>query len=490
VNPIDSLLKIMVQEGATELRLASERRPQMFKGGAELPLTIPPTSTKTLQSLLGDLWSAQESELRDSGRAALRYRSAELGSFDLTLVLENDSVQVCFRRGEGGAESRAEGAGAGSKSPLTPLFQRGAMPGVASTGGENDAAVLPESMIALLTRAVSLRASDLHLSADGAPVLRIDGELRRLDPVPDLAPERLLAGAAQLERVREGRSVDRALDVAGVGRLRVNVYASDEGLCAAVRILRRDAPALADLNLPPTVERLVDLPHGLVIACGPTGCGKSSTLAALAQRILQTRARVLISLEDPIEYLIRARDAGLVRQREVGTHVRDFATGLRDALREDPDVLLIGEMRDAETISLALTAAETGHLVLASLHSRTAASAVERIVDTYPAERQKQIRVQLADALRAVISQRLIARADGEGRVPAVELLKVTYGVANLIREGRTAQIASALQAGGDEGMIPLERNLADLVRAKTITREAALAVANDTGTLSEYLRS
>ena len=198
---------------------------------------------------------------------------------------------------------------------------------------------------------------------------------------------------------------------------------------------------------------------------------------------------MLVTLEDPIEYLIRPRNAALVRQREVGTHVRDFATGLRDALREDPDVLLVGEMRDAETISLALTAAETGHLVLASLHSRTAASAVERIVDTYPPERQRQIRVQLADALRAVISQRLLATAGGDGRVPAVELLRVTYGVANLIREGRTAQIVSAMQAGGDDGMLPLERSLADLARAGTITRESALAAANDTATLGEYLR-
>jgi len=284
---------------------------------------------------------------------------------------------------------------------------------------------------------------------------------------------------------------DRAFDVPGVGRIRVNVYASDEGICAAVRILRREPPALSDLNLPPQLEALVDLPHGLVIACGPTGSGKSTTLAALIQRALRMRPQVLVTLEDPIEYVIRPlRSSGLVRQREVGTHVRDFATGLRDALREDPDLLLIGEMRDPETISLALTAAETGHLVFATLHSRTAPAAVERIVDTYPPERQRQIRVQLADSLRAVISQRLIPNADGSGRIPAVELLRVTYGVANLIREGRTAQIVNALQAGGDDGMLVLERHLADLVRTNRIRRETALAVANDATALVEYLRT
>ncbi len=248
---------------------------------------------------------------------------------------------------------------------------------------------------------------------------------------------------------------------------------------------------LADLNLPPQVEPLIHLPHGLVVACGPTGCGKSTTLAALVQHALQARPQVLVTLEDPIEYVIRPmRTSALVRQREVGTHVRDFATGLRDALREDPDMLLVGEMRDPETISLALTAAETGHLVFASLHSRTAASAVERIIDTYSPERQRQIRVQLADSLRAVIAQRLVPTADGTARVPAVELLRVTHGVANLIREGRTAQIVSALQAGGNEGMLVLERSLADLVRANRIRRETALVVANDSATLGEYLRT
>jgi twitching motility protein PilT len=177
-----------------------------------------------------------------------------------------------------------------------------------------------------------------------------------------------------------------------------------------------------------------------------------------------------------------------VRQREIGREVSDFATGLRDALREDPDILLIGEMRDTETIGLALTAAETGHLVLTSLHSRTSASAVERIVDTYPPERQRQIRVQLADSLRAVISQRLLPRADGNGRVPAVEFLRVTFGVANLIREGKTPQILSAVQSGGDEGMVPLERSLADLVRAQVVRPEAARSVASDLKALDDYL--
>ncbi len=356
----------------------------------------------------------------------------------------------------------------------------------ASTAPAEADSGLPPALAALLVRAHALGASDVHLSPRRPPIVRVNGTLQVLDDAADCEAAALLG-----ERTLDGASVDRALDVPRVGRIRVNVYASDEGVCAAIRILRREAPDLGGLNLPSQVEALTDLPHGLVIACGPTGCGKSTTLAALVQHALRARGRVLVTLEDPIEYLIRPqRPEGLVRQRQVGTHVRDFATGLRDALREDPDILLIGEMRDTETISLALTAAETGHLVFASLHSRTAPSAIERIVDAYPAERQRQIRVQLAEALRAVIAQRLVPRADGGGLLPAVELLRVTHGVANLIREHRTAQLVSALQAGGEDGMLLLERHLADLVRSGRVRREAAAAAANDPARLGEYIRA
>jgi twitching motility protein PilT len=482
MKAIDSMLRILVLQGGTELRLASDRRPQMFKEAIELPLTILTMSTERIRELLGDLWTAHEPELRERGRRSLSYRSAELGTFAVELVQPDASeLEVRFRREGGGPRAQDESV---SGDPCGDgVIGR-------ATSGDEDTGKAPAELIALLARSVSRGVSDIHLSARRAPIVRVNGTLVALEGEPGFDAAALL-GPAGPERVRAGGSLDRAFDVPGVGRVRVNVYASDDGLCAAVRILAREAPALSDLNLPPQVDPLVEFPHGLVIACGPTGSGKSTTLAALVQHALRARPQVLVTLEDPIEYLIRPMHAsGLVRQREVGTHVRDFATGLRDALREDPDLLLVGEMRDPETISLALTAAETGHLVFASLHSRTASSAVERIVDTYPPERQRQIRVQLADSLRAVISQRLVPTADGAGRVPAVELLRVTHGVANLIREGRTAQIASALQAGGSDGMLVLELCLADLVRAGRIRRETALAVANDPAMLSERLRT
>ena len=496
VKPIDSLLRIMVDRGATELRLASDQRPLMFKGDAELSLTMLATPTATLQRLLDDLWTSQSAALREHGRASTEYRSEALGAFDVKLEqLAGSGISVSFLRPAAQAADRGQAPSDGAHGEASR--SDGARPAKEAAaardalGDEDEAsAELPAAILAVLSRAASQGASDVHFSEERSPMVRIDGELHPLDAHESIDLTALIGGRARLDQIRSGRSIDRALPVPGVGRVRVNVYVSDGGLCAAVRILGKSAPELEELNLPSFLEPLVALPHGLVIVCGPTGSGKSTTLAALAQRAMRTHPRVLISLEDPIEYVIRpVGEAGLVRQREVGTHVRDFATGLRDALREDPDVILVGEMRDPETISFALTAAETGHLVLTSLHSRTAASAVERIVDTYPPERQRQIRVQLADALRAVISQRLLPRTKGGGRVPAVELLRVTYAVANLIREGRTAQIVSTMQAGGEEGMLPLERTLADLVRGGVVRREAALVVANDVRMLNEYLR-
>jgi twitching motility protein PilT len=479
MKAIDSLLNILLQQGGTELRLVSERRPQMFKGDKELPLTIPATSTERIRDLLDDFWTAHETDLRARGRLSVSYRSPELGTFAVRLAQPSPAqVEVCF------TPSRSE--------PRMPAQDAHDAPSVGSrvTQAVPPSAALPPALSELLARAATRGASDIHLSPRRPPIVRVNGVLEELTGDSGFDASALLDGPAHQAEVLGGGSVDRAFDVADVGRVRVNVYASDEGVCAALRILRREAPTLSALNLPPQLAPLVELPHGLVVACGPTGSGKSTTLSALVQHALELRPRVLVTLEDPIEYIIRAkRVSGLVRQREVGTHVRDFASGLRDALRQDPDVLLIGEMRDPDTIGLALTAAETGHLVFATLHSRTAASAIERIVDTYPPERQRQIRVQLADSLRAVIAQHLLPTVDGSARIPAIELLRVTYGVANLIREGRTAQIINALQAGAGDGMLVLERHLADLVRANRIRRDTALAIANDPAALNDYLR-
>jgi twitching motility protein PilT len=294
--------------------------------------------------------------------------------------------------------------------------------------------------------------------------------------------------AADAARLKAGESIDLAFEVAGAGRVRVHVYPSASGPIAAVRLLPRAAPSFASLNMPLSFDDLIDLPHGLVLVCGAAGAGKSTTLAALAQEALQRRSMLLVTLEDPIEYTLTPSETSLVRRRQIGRDVRDFATGLRDALRADPEMLMLGELRDPESIALALTAAETGHLVLASMHSGSAASAIERIVDSYPTGRQQQIRWQLAESLRAVVAQRLLNRVRGDGRLPAIELLRVTRGVASLIREGKTAQFATVLQSSRREGMISLERSLADRVQAGDVRAEDAYAAANDTESLAIFL--
>lgn len=471
---IDSLLRIMIQQDAAELRLVPDQPPCLVRHGQDISLTMPPMPASTLQELLGDLWTRHEAELHAADRVSARYSCADLGDFDVLLRSRagGEAFEAIFTRAATPRLLEAEGT-AGAATGLSTGLPPGS---------------LSEQLRRLVSAAAAAGASDVHLTEKAAPVLRIDGALRAAN-VQAIDPGVFLSTDAARELVRKGGSIDLGIDVGGVGRVRVHVYATSDGLAAAMRILPSEPPRLADLALPVSLHWVLDLPHGLVIVCGPTGSGKSSTLAALAREALEGRPCHLITLEDPIEHRLRPGPAGgLVRQRQAGVHFSSFSSGLRDALRADPDILLIGEMRDPETISLALTAAETGHLVLTSLHSRTAVSAIERIVDAYPPERQRQIRVQLADSLRAVVSQRLLPRSGGKGRIAALEVLRVSHAVANLIREGKTAQIVSALQSSGEEGMLMLERSLADLVRARAITLEAAQETAGDLSSLRQYL--
>ena len=503
---VDSLLRMLTQYAADELRLGTDEAPRMFQRGSPVRLSIPPTSDEMLRHLVQPLLTAErEAELSAAGRLELPYTpEGGVERFAVTFQRRGGAgaslaFDVAFRRGGAVAATPAPPS-AGTAATARPMAAPAARP-PSATGSTPPAAPSPlrasaasvsPSLVALLEHAVSLQASDLHLFSGERPSLRIDGRLELQSGmgavrVEELFADRLAAdGGAALAA---GRSLDLSLDVDGVGRFRVNLYRASGRLAAAVRVLMRAAPSLAELHFPLPLDDLVNAPHGLVIVCGPTGSGKSATLAALAAAAVRRRGGVLVSLEDPIEYAIAAEPPALVRQRQIGHDVRDFPTGLRDALREDPDILLIGEMRDPETITLALTAAETGHLVLTSLHSRSAASSVERIVDAYPPERQQQIRVQLADALRAVVAQRLVPRARGAGRLPALEILRGNHTVGSLIREGKTAQLTSVLQSSRKEGMVPLERCLADLVRAGQISREAAAAVANDATSLSSYLQ-
>jgi twitching motility protein PilT len=336
----------------------------------------------------------------------------------------------------------------------------------------------PRALDRLLEHALQAGASDLHIHS-GAPVkLRTHGHLSELDPLPVGAEtaERLvfeILTPEQAAALRERGQVDFAYTLPGVGRFRSNAYRQQRGTDAVFRAIPPQPPSLEQLGLPTSLARFANFHQGMVLLTGPAGCGKSSTLAALLNIINEERRDHIITIEDPIEYIHPSKGC-VVNQRQVGPHTGSFARALRAALREDPDIVAIGELRDLETISLALTAAETGHLVLATLHTNNAIRTVNRILGVFPPNQQDQIRTMVSESLRAVVSQRLVPRADGTGRVPALEILVANKAVGNLIRENKAFQIRSVLQTGGSQGMCLLDASLAELVKARVITREEA----------------
>jgi twitching motility protein PilT len=490
---VDSLLSILVQQGANELRLGTDREPKMLAFGVAKRLAIPSTPAETLRELLGEILTGErEQAMRAGGRIDVRYEAAGLGGFQVKLLARPEGAfDAVFLR-----ETRTSPPAAASavvarpsavQSPAAPVTS-GPEPPSAPAPAMPITTVATPAFVELVATAAALRASDVHLLEGACPVVRVDGALRQLADAPVSLLPLLSLGVEQEDRIARGHSVDIGLEVESVGRVRLHVFRTAEGTAAAVRLLPSAAPSLASLQIPVPLDDLVVAPSGLVLVCGATGSGKSTTLAALAQEALRRRSIALTTLEDPIEYGLAQSHTSIVRRRQVGRDVADFASGLRDALREDPDVILVGEMRDPETIGLALTAAETGHLVLSSLHAPSAASAIERIVDVYAPQRQAQIRVQLADVLRAVVAQWLLPRARGGGRVMVVEVLRVNHAIAALVRDGRTAQIATAIQSGRREGMITLERCLADRVQAGEVRLEDARALANDPASLSLYV--
>lgn len=318
----------------------------------------------------------------------------------------------------------------------------------------------------LLARAVAVQASDLHLAAGQTPMLRLDGELQRM-AMPPLAAGALVEGMATLlddtqrEQWAQGAELDLALALPALGRFRVNLFRQLNGPAATFRLIPGRIATLDELALTDVFQAVVQYRDGLVLVGGPTGSGKSSTLATLLDQLNREKALHIITLEDPVE-VIHSSQRSLVNQREVGRHSSGFAQGLRSALRQDPDVIMIGELRDLQTIRLALQAAETGHLVLATVHARSAASSIERLVEVFAADEKPLVRAMLAESLQMVVAQVLVRRVGG-GRVAAREVLVATPAVRNLVREGRMAQLCSVMQAGGAQGMRTMEGALREL---------------------------
>ena len=333
----------------------------------------------------------------------------------------------------------------------------------------------------LVAKALQDNASDVHLVRGLTPRYRVDGEIREMDSriltaqqCEDFARE--LAGA-DFNRARAAGEVDLAMTIAGV-RCRLNLFQQQRAWSAAIRLLKDHIPELSELGLPAAAAEFPGYNQGLVLITGETGSGKSTTLAAILERINRKECKHILTLEDPIEY-VYTPDRCVINQREVGKDTQSFAAGLRSALREDPDVILVGEMRDLETIETALTAAETGHLVFGTVHTNSAADSIDRIVDVFPAARQQQIRLQLSMTLKAVLSQQLLPRVGG-GRVLACEVMKTDGAIRNLIREGKTPQIINAIQTTGAVGNILMDRCLQNLRSAGTITEETYRSALRD----------
>ena len=353
-----------------------------------------------------------------------------------------------------------------------------------------------ESMVMidkLLQEANLKKASNMHITVGVEPIFRINGALIKADhfklkPADTEEMFKSITTAEQQQRFNELGEIDFSYSLSGYGRFRVNAFRQRGTIAIVLRLVADKVPTLEDLKHPEIMKTLSLKPRGLVLVTGPTGSGKSTTLAAMINLINQTEAAHIITMEDPIEYLHR-HNKSIVNQREVNTDSISFANALRAALREDPDVILVGEMRDAETVSTAITAAETGHLVFATLHTSDAAQTIDRIIDTFPPHQQQQVKSQLSMILQGIISQQLLPLKDGSGRIAALEILVATPAIRNLIREGKTHQILSSVQTGAKYGMQTMDMALRDLVQKNLVEFEEALSLASDPDTFMRMVK-
>jgi twitching motility protein PilT len=503
---VDSLIRLIDAQNADSLLLVSDQVPRLTRAGATQPLSMPPVGAAMMDTFVAEVLTPEQ--IAESGSAGAV--TVERGQFTATVKRQGAGWAMTFVRRAAARSARSAattvapppaappaGPPAPRPRPTPPpdaARSRETLPAAPSAppARADVAAPVPSDLVdRWLRRAVAEQATDVIVSAGLGARLRVPGGLVDL-PGGGLADEQIAAlaepwlGEAQRAALDAHGSTDFALvwrdpDGSQSHRFRVNLFRQGGGLAAVLRPVRRHPPALAELGLPESLARLARFPNGLVLVTGPSGAGKSTTLVALVEQLNREMPRHVLTIEDPIEYEYRSQVA-LVHQREIGAHVDSFEAGLRAALRESPDVILLGEMRDRATIAAAMTAAETGHLVLSSLHAGSAAMAVERVIDVFPEHQQRQVRGQLAGSLRAVLTQHLLPSTAAGTRVPAVEIMIVTAAVGALIRDGKTHQLASAIQTGRDDGMVPLDRSLADLVEAGMVALDTAAAATLDGG--------
>jgi twitching motility protein PilT len=438
------------------------------------------------------LSEATRQQARDGGKTSLGSILVERGFISeaqLQTILKAREQVVAGHRAQQAVEQADPAPGVASRRPVrrapaaaaaAPATPAAAAPARRPRSDHPDVSGLHE----ILRIGVERQASDIHIHAGSPLRMRLAGRFQAVEdaPIDPARAERLVLAAlddAQRALLEERGELDLSYSVAGVGRFRANVYRQQRGLDGVFRNLPPRPPNLEELSLPTALARFTNFHQGLVLVTGPANCGKSSTLAALVDIINEERREHILTIEDPIEVLHPSKRC-VVNQRNVGPHTSSFARALRAALREDPDVVVIGELRDLETISLALTAAETGHLVLGTLHTNSAIRTLNRLIGVFPADQQDQIRNMVSESLRVVVSQRLVPSADATQRFPALEILVVNKAVGNLIRENKTFQIQSILQTGASQGMCLLDESLSQLVQKGLVTREEALRHCED----------
>jgi twitching motility protein PilT len=469
VARLDKLIQVMLEQRADALQLAVGKPASLMQNGTVRPITREPLTDSQIQGLLREIASAEaSSQLGAAESVAFVYRSP------------SGEVQVEHKSGPNGAATLRLVTPAPPSLPSPPAPTARSM---------QDTAELRGAMDALFRVMVESGASDLHLRSGVSPMLRLHGELARQDQ-PAIPSERLEAMLVsimtpkELGEFRETGDTDWAYEVEGLARFRCNAGRDRHGPIAVFRVIPATVRTADEMGLSREVQNLCYLTKGLVVVTGPTGSGKSTTLASLVDLINRTRSDHIITIEDPIEFVHVSKKC-LVTQRQVGVHTRSFKHALRAALREDPDIILVGEMRDLETVSIAIETAETGHLVFGTLHTTTAASTVDRIIDQFPPDRQSQVRVMLSESLRGVIAQTLCKKIGG-GRVAAREILLTTPAVSNLIREGKTFQIPSIMQTNRKTGMVTLNDALVELVDAKLVEpKEAYMKSVEKSGMLA-----
>ena len=492
---IDTFLKLLIAQRAEKLVLIPDEIPTVVKGDESIELPMPAVPVDLVKRLSVEVVGEPVTGPSLEGR----YCTADGEEFTYAVRSNESDCRIELQTVETGVHHDSEGESpdlpkVSKQDPPPPIPLQPSRgdplpppegPSLSPTLGLAASEHRPSSGILLaLEQALQADASDIFLSSGKPPQLRRVGIIASLESAPTTDDQilQLIPREDYTRKLEQSGSVDFGIRwklSEGSRRFRINVFRHSRGLAAAIRPIRNRIPSFTELNLPRDLQALGAYASGLVLVTGASGSGKSTTLAAVVDHINRTAARHIITIEDPIEFE-HEDDKSLIHQREVGESVESFSSGLRDALRENPDVILLGEMRDLATISAALTAAETGHLVLSTLHTGSATSAMNRIVDVFPGHQQPHIRTQLASSLRAVVSQRLVPSIRHNERLPALEKLIVTPAVANTIREGKEHHMQSAMQTGAEEGMVTLERSLATLECRGQISRETAFRHAHD----------